>query len=161
MAQLSRRERARRRAVLTDLLSPSPAAVLAAIGLGKAAGLRTGTPLAVLQLRGRLLPWPWGWLIVAGAAGELIVDKLPMAGKRTSPVGLLARMGSAGWAGATVAGPIGAGVAVVAAVAAAFAGMHARGFLVRRTGLPDGVFASAEDLVAVALATASTSMLDA
>lgn len=149
-----------RRAYLTDLLSPSLGSVIAAIGLGKSAGLRSMTPLAALQLRGRLLPWPWGWLIVAGAAGELIVDKLPQAPNRTSPLGLVGRMGSAGWAGATVAGPIGAGAAILGAVVAAFAGMQTRGFLTRRTGLPDGVFATAEDLVAVALATASTENLD-
>jgi len=154
------RARERRRQAVVELLSPSLGAIAAAAGLGAAAGLRTATPLAVLQLRGRLLPWPWGWFIVAGAASELIVDKLPMAGNRTAPVGLLARTASAAWAGATVAGPIGAGVAGVAALAAAFIGMHTRGFLVRRTGLPDGVFATAEDLVTVALATASTSIPD-
>ncbi len=147
--------RTRRRRVLTELLSPSPQAVAAALGLGAAAGLRAGTPLAVLQLRRGLLRWPRGWFLIAGGAGELIGDKLPAAGKRTSPVGLLGRIAAAGWAGTTVAGPVGAGVAAVAAVGAAFVGMHARAFLVRRTGLPDGAFATAEDLVAVSLAAAS------
>lgn len=155
---LARRAREQRRQTLTDLLSPSPGAVAASAGLGIAAGLRTAMPLAVLQLRRQLIPWPQGWLLVAGEASELIIDKLPAAGKRTSARGLVGRMASAGWAGATVAGPVGAGVAVMAAVAAAFAGMHTRGFLVRRTGLPDGVFATAEDLVAVSLAAASTSL---
>jgi uncharacterized membrane protein len=155
---IARRARERRRQILTDLLSPSPGAVAAAAGLGAAAGLRSATPLAVLQVHGRLLSWPRGWFIVAGAAGELIVDKLPVAGKRTSPMGLLGRIASAAWAGATVAGPIGAGVAGAAAVASAFTGMHTRALLVRRTGLPDGVFATAEDLVAVSLAVASTSL---
>lgn len=150
--------RARRRRALTRLLSPTPQAVVAAAGLGAAAGLRAATPLAVLQVRRGLLPWPQGWFLLAGGAGELIVDKLPAAGKRTSPVGLLGRIATAGWAGATVAGPVGAGVAVMTAVGAAFAGMHTRAFLVRRTGLPDGALATAEDLVAVSLATASTAL---
>lgn len=147
--------RARRRRALTRLLSPTPQAVAAAAGLGAAAGLRSATPLAVLQLRRGLIPWPQGWFVVAAAAIELIVDKLPAAPNRTSPVGLLGRMGSAAWAGATVAGPVGAGVAAVAAVGAAFAGRYTRAFLAGRTGLPDGVFATAEDLVAASLATAS------
>lgn len=150
--------RARRRRALTRLLSPTPQAVAAAAGLGAAAGLRTGTPLAVLQIRRGLLEGPQGWFLVAGAAAELILDKLPVAGKRTSPLGLLGRMAGAGWAGATVAGPIGAGVAAVAAVGAAFAGMHTRALLVRRTGLPDGAFATAEDLVAVSLATSAAAL---
>lgn len=150
--------RARRRRALTELLSPSPESVAAAAGLGAAAGLRSMTPLAVLQLRRGLLPWPQGSLLVAAGAGELIVDKLPPAPNRTSPVSLLGRLAGAGWAGATVAGPIGAVVAAGTAVGAAFAGMHARAFLVRRSGLPDGVFATAEDLVAVSLATASSAL---
>lgn len=148
--------RARRRRALTRLLSPAPHTVVAAAGLGAAAGLRSATPLAVLQLRRGLLPWPQGWFLVAAGAGELVVDKLPGAPNRTSPVGLLGRMATGAWAGAAVAGPIGAGVAAISAVGAAFAGMHARALLVRRTGLPDGVFATAEDLVAVTLATASS-----
>lgn len=147
--------RARRRRALTRLLSPTPQAVAAAAGLGAAAGLRAGTPLAVLQLRRGLLRWPLGWLLLASGAGELVVDKLPAAGSRTSPPALLGRIASAAWAGATVAGPVGAGVAAVAAVSSAFAGMHLRRLLGRGTGLPDGVFATAEDLVAVALATSS------
>ncbi len=154
------RARARRRRALTDLLSPTPQAILAAVALGAAAGSRAGTPLAVLQLRRQLLPWPRGWFLVGGAALELILDQVPAAGKRTSPVGLLSRMATAGWAGATVAGPIGAGVAAVTAVASAFGGMHLRAFLVRRTGLPDGLFATAEDLVAASLAAAATSLTD-
>ncbi|MBO0744092.1 MAG: hypothetical protein J2P43_03655 [Candidatus Dormibacteraeota bacterium] len=148
--------RARRRRALTRLLSPAPLALAAAAGLGAAAGLRSATPLAVLQLRRGLLPWPQGWFLVAGGAGELIVDKLPGAPNRTSPVGLLGRMTTGAWAGATVAGPVGACVAAASAVGAAFAGMHTRAFLVRGTGLPDGVFATAEDLVAVSLAAASS-----
>ncbi|MGH7912952.1 MAG: hypothetical protein ACREOV_14640 [Candidatus Dormibacteraceae bacterium] len=152
------RHRRRRRALERALATPSTRSLVAAAGLGASAGLRTGTPLAVLQLRGRLLPWPQGWWIMGGAAGELIVDKLPVAGKRTSPVGLLGRMASAAWAGAVVAGPYGAGVAAATAVGSAFAGMQARALLIRRTGLPDGVFGTAEDLVAAALATGATSL---
>lgn len=154
---MSPRSRARRQAALEELLSPTPQALLAAVGLGAAAGSRTAMPLAVLQLRRQLLPWPQGWLLIAGEAGELLLDKSPIAGKRTSPMGLLGRAASAAWAGATVAGPVGAGVAAVTAIGWAFAAMHTRGFLVRRTGLPDGLFATAEDLVAVTLAAASTS----
>ena len=65
--------RARRRRALTRLLSPTPQAVVAAAGLGAAAGLRAATPLAVLQVRRGLLPWPQGWFLLAGRAGEELI----------------------------------------------------------------------------------------
>ena len=126
-------------------------------GLGAAGGLRTATPLAALQLRNRLLPWPWGAVVVAGSAAELLVDKLPRTGNRTSPPALAARVTATALAGWVVAGRIGAVVAAGAAAASAFGGFHARQAIVEASGLPDGAVATAEDLVAVIVAACASS----
>lgn len=90
------------------------------------------------------------------AVGELVVDKLPKTGSRTSPVGLIARILAGGIAGACVAvsGAQGALVGAVlgagGGVAGCFIGHRLRTGLVKALGKPDIYVALLEDLMAVA-----------
>lgn len=134
--------------------SPSSTALLLdAAALGKAAGLRSMTPVAALALRGRL-PGPAAlrWVALAAAAGELVGDKLPQTPPRTAPPVLAGRLAAGALAGALVAGPAGAAAGAATAVAAAYLGQHGRAALGRITGLPDPAIAVGEDALAIAIA---------
>lgn len=145
--------------------------VLAALAIGFASGLRAFTPLA-------LSCWiaVWGWMPLGGsrlaflgtnigalvvsllAVGELIGDKLPITPSRVTAGPLGARIVTGALSGTALA--IGAGASwiiglvcgVVGSVAGAFAGFHARRFLVVRLGVRDIFVAIAEDLVTIILA---------
>lgn len=137
--------------------------------LGVATGLRSITPLAALAKAardgGEGLP---DWLSSRGLAvalalaarGEMFLDKLPSAPSRLAPVQLAARAALGGLVGALAvrrAGhppALGAGLGAAAAVAGAFAGNRLRKLGRETTGLPDAVFAIAEDALALALAHA-------
>lgn len=123
-----------------------------ALGLGVASGLRTmAAPTTVF--RGA----PWHGLLVFGAIGELIVDKLPATPSRTRPVGLLARSVAAAFAAGAVAAregddaATGAVIGVAGALASAFLGAAYRG-AAARSGIPDLPVALLEDIVAYATA---------
>jgi uncharacterized membrane protein len=120
--------------------------------IGAACGLRTFSGPAALAVH-RGLGGPRGRVaIVAVAVGELVGDKLPMTPARTSPPALAGRIVAGAFCGQRVGGAAGAGVGAAAAVMSAFAGMRARGEVVRALKLPDPVVAVGEDAVAYVLA---------
>lgn len=127
------------------------------------AGMRTASPHALMQI-GRvlerngdnsgqsLLDTPVVAVLVGiGAAGELVIDKLPFTPNRTNPVALGARMLSGALAGALLwhahKRPFWHGI-IVGALAAALntvVSFYARRLLVNALGVPDLVVAFAED----------------
>ena len=139
-----------------------------AISLGALAGMRAGSAPALLaysatdghnrKLSGTLFASRQiAILLELMAAGELVVDKLPVAPDRIAPLSLLARAGSGALAGATAFGEkdqpraLGAMVGALAAITMAHLSFHARRILGQKLNLPDVVIAVAEDtLVATA-----------
>lgn len=141
--------------------------------IGAVASARSMTPMASLaaaRLMGRRTP---GELVLldrpvvkygalAMGVGELLGDKMPSAPDRTVPLGLLARVMSAGIAGASLAPPgkerIGAAVAVTTAVPLAYATLAARKKAMShvgqtRSGLVEDVLIVAAGVLIVALST--------
>lgn len=142
--------------------------------MGVAAGMRSQVPIA-------LLAWQkWGTgpspqqrppglfgspavraLVTALAAGELVGDKLPATPSRLRPAPFLGRLAFGALAGgllATRAGGqamAGAAAGGTGAVIGTIAFGEARVALTRLTGLPDPLWAVAEDAVAVALGLAA------
>jgi uncharacterized membrane protein len=143
--------------------------------LGVVAGLRSQFPAAALAARGlRPASRPLALIATPGgrraaylaAAGEIVVDKLPVTPDRVEPRGLVARVASGAIAGTVLASASGVRgtrlvLPVLAGAAGAYLGSWA-GFTGRRalgaaTGLPDAVVAVAEDVVAVGLAAVAVS----
>ncbi len=135
--------------------------------IGVFAGLRSLTPPAMVAWAVHL-----GWLkldrplaligsipgvaiLSALAVAELIVDKLPNAPNRTSPLGLIVRILTGGIAGACVSSggrqgaAIGAVLGVIGGIAGAFGGYQVRTRLVKAFGSQDIYIAMLEDLVAI------------
>ncbi len=135
--------------------------------IGVFAGLRSLTPPAMVAWAVHL-----GWLkldrplaligsipavaiLSALAVAELIVDKLPNAPNRTSPLGLIVRILTGGITGACVSSgggqsaAIGAVLGVIGGIAGAFGGYQVRTRLVKAIGSPDIYIALLEDLVAI------------
>ena len=148
------------RALRAPGVPSSAPALLRALGLGAAAGMRTFTPLAALALRRREMPAAARWTIVAAAAGEIAGDKHPSVPDRRSPQAIAGRLASGLTGGWTVAGARGAVAGGAAAVTGALATGAVRGRLVEATGLPDPVVAVGEDLLAVGLSVVSAAPLD-
>ncbi len=97
--------------------------------------------LAELRTPGRLLLLDRPWLrfgALAMGVGELLGDKMPSAPDRTVAAGLLARVLSAGIAGAALAPrgrePVGASIAVAAAVPLAYLTLAGRRRAMARMG---------------------------
>jgi uncharacterized membrane protein len=96
-------------------------------------------------------------LLLASAAGELVVDKLPVTPSRLMPGSLIVRAGIGGLAGALLfrgsgLQPIrGSLVGAAGALAGSYAGYNVRAGLGAATGLPDPLFAVLEDVTAVAI----------
>jgi uncharacterized membrane protein len=136
--------------VVAGLRSTIPAAALAVGGLEP-----TSRPLAPLATHGGRRA------AVLAAAGELLLDKLPVTPDRVENRALVARVAGGALAGATLASATGVrgarlAVPVLAGAGGAYLGSWG-GFAARRavstgTSLPDPVVAVAEDLVAVGLA---------
>jgi uncharacterized membrane protein len=142
-------------------------AVVGSVLLGAASGLRGQIGLAAVAARSDpslppIFRQPWTRrLLVAAAAGELVVDKLPSTPSRLEPPGLAGRivMGglSAGLFAQTrqapwlPAGAIGASCAIVAAKI----GHDVRARLARRA--PDPAIAVVEDALALGLAATGAS----
>jgi uncharacterized membrane protein len=125
--------------------------MLKSLLIGLSAGSRSMTPLAAVSeaahsghladdnKAARLLGHP---LVAAGtkalAAGELWGDKLPSAPDRIVPLGIAARIITAGLTGAALAPRkrmlIGGAIAATAAVAAAYVTFHFRMKALRRFG---------------------------
>jgi uncharacterized membrane protein len=153
---------------------PPPARALV---LGFATGIRSQVPVALLAIaaeRGEFDPGPGrvartfattrsvrGTLAAAG--GELILDKLPVTPRRTTPGPLLQRLATGGAVGAAAhydAGrprAVGAVLGAAGAGAGAYLATRARVALAERTRLPSPLLGAAEDLVAVALTLAALS----
>jgi len=98
-----------------------------------------------------------GALLLVGAFGELVVDKLPATPSRTRPFGLIARSIAAALAAGAYAKrngddpAIGGLLGVTGALASAYLGAGYRGAMAR-TGIPDVVCALIEDTVAYSTA---------
>ncbi len=121
----------------------------AAAVLGAASSARTFAGPAGIALRGRpRSPWLRG-AILALSAGELLADKLPMAGGRSETPALAGRAVAGAAAGAALRGAKGARVGTAFALAGAYAGERLRVGAVERTGLPDPAVAFAEDAVVI------------
>ena len=126
--------------------------LLEAAVIGVACGLRTFSGPATLAVRGQLGD---GWVSKAAlvaAGGELVGDKLPFTPQRTDAPALAGRIASAAYCGYRLGGPGGAGLAAVAAVGSAFAGMQARAQVRHALKLPDIVVAVGEDAATYGLA---------
>ena len=139
--------------------------------LGFVTGLRTMMPMAVLcwfawlgylPVDGTWAFWvaklPTAVIFTLLAIGELVADKLPKTGDRTSPGPLAARLIVAGLIGAIIAAGLnGSGIegvflAVACALAGAFCGFLLRRELVRQYSFKDWYVAVAEDILTVGCA---------
>lgn len=137
--------------------------------LGIVAGMRSQLPLALLSLAARqqsedqehlpeILASPKVTaLLLASAAGEIVVDKLPFTPSRLMPGPLVVRAGIGGLAGALLCRSAGqeptrgAVAGATGALVGSYVGYHVRAGLVAATGRPDPLFAVLEDVTAVAL----------
>jgi uncharacterized membrane protein len=96
-------------------------------------------------------------LLLASAAGELVVDKLPFTPSRLMTGSLVVRAGVGALAGALLCRrsglqPLrGSAIGAAGALAGSYAGYHVRAGLVAATGLPDPLIAVLEDVAAVAI----------
>ncbi|MGU3410645.1 DUF4126 family protein [Microbacterium sp. M1A1_1b] len=141
-----------------------------ALLLGILTGGRSATPLALLalnrdrrELSGSWQNWPvfrtplGRGLLVAGAVGELIGDKLPMTPNRTAATGLLGRAVSGAFVGLAIGTTgrrdrrvEGAVLGAVGAVIGSYVGFAARKAVGGATGLHDPLVALAEDAAVIA-----------
>jgi uncharacterized membrane protein len=131
---------------------PDPALV------GVACSMRSTAGPALLAVRGRISGRP-RIAVLAAAAGELVVDKLPVAIDRIEPPAVAGRVASGAYTGHAIAGRAGLGAGAMAAAVGSFVTWRVRGSLVRRTGLPDAVVAIGEDAAALAAAAFATRAL--
>lgn len=133
---------------------------LAAALLGKSAGSRTFTPVAVLAARGRLAVNPQirGAIVVA-AVGELIADKLPSTPARTQPVGFIGRIASGAFCGRVAGGNAGALAGAATSAAATVGFYEARKAASAR--MPALLAALLEDAIAIGLANLAVTLLSA
>ncbi|HEY0753802.1 MAG TPA: DUF4126 family protein [Ktedonobacteraceae bacterium] len=142
---------------------------LRALTLGFVGGLRSLTPLALLDLTNeqnppatnnleQFLDSPTARVLFNTlAAGELVADKLPFAPSRLSPIPLLGRLGLGALAGMSLCRryhkPLIAGALLggLGAGAGSFAGYYARSTLFSTTKTPQWVLGLAEDALAFGL----------
>ncbi len=142
--------------------------------LGFVAGLRSMTPLALLNWTSRIgvdaesaleqfLDAPASRVIASTLAlGELVGDKLPFAPSRVSAGPLLGRIAIGGLAGAAlcqrnrVSPIIGIAIGATAASIGSAAGHYGRKSLDKIKFVPDFVWASAEDTLALGLGYLAT-----
>ena len=122
--------------------------------LGLGGGLRSFAPPVALAVRGRgPLTGPARYIAFGAATGELIADKQPQMASRLALRGLALRLAFSSSGGRDLGGWEGAGVATVAALAAAFAGSRLR---VKVHGRPAQLAAAvAEDALSYGLVLAS------
>ena len=138
-------------------------AVAGSILLGAASGLRSQIGLAVLAVRSDpslppILRQPWTRrVLVAGAVGELIADKLPNIPSRLEPPGIAGRLVLGGLAAGLFARTRQApwlpacGIGAASAIVAAKVGHDLRAQLAKQ--VPDPAVAVVEDTLALGLAT--------
>ena len=139
-----------------------------AAALGITAGMRSQLPLALLArtaartgpqwLRKRTVPTN----LYLSAAGEIVGDKLPMTPSRLEPLSMAGRLVFGSFSGAILVrrleAPVLAGVmaGALGAVAGSLAGYHARRWLGETSGLPDAIWAGAEDALAISIGLLAT-----
>ena len=141
-----------------------------ALLLGILSGGRSATPLALLalhrdrkELSGAWQDWPafrtplGRGLLIAGAVGEIIGDKLPMTPSRTAATGLIGRATSGAFVGMAIGTTgkrdrrvEGAILGAVGAVIGSYVGLLARKSVTKTTGLRDPLVALAEDAAVIA-----------
>ena len=143
-----------------------PSALLGSALLGAASGLRAQIGLAILVARQDpslppFLQQPWTRrLLVAGAAGELVMDKLPSTPSRLVPPGIASRLALGALAASLLARtrrapwPPAAVIGASSAAVAAKLGHDARARLARTA--PDPAVAVIEDALALGLAALAT-----
>jgi uncharacterized membrane protein len=140
------------------------AGILGSVFLGASSGLRGQMGVATVAVRSdpslpRIFRQPWTRrLLVAAAAGELVVDKLPNTPSRLEPAGIAGRL----VLGALAAGlgarsrqapwPPAAAIGASSAIVSAKVGHDVRAHFARN--VPDPAVAVVEDAVAVGLAVA-------
>ena len=148
-------------------MSDSKRAMAAAMAIGVIAGLRSMTAPAVVswaaeqkwvRVRNRRLAFfkqkRSSLFVTALAAGEMVMDKLPIAPNRTEPLSLAWRVLTGGLSGGVLCASKrniakGAILGAVGAVAGTFAGFHARRAVRDKLHVTDRIVAAAEDAVAV------------
>jgi uncharacterized membrane protein len=135
---------------------PAGAHLREAALLGAATGMRTCSGIGALALRRRLGGPPVRLALIASAAGELVIDKLPGVPPRIQPPQLAGRVGVGAFAGHRAAGPGGAAAGAAAALGSAFVTYHARRLLSERLPVPDPVVGAAEDVFALGCAALAT-----
>lgn len=128
--------------------------------LGATTGIRStsGTFAAKWSDTNRL---PLGSAMALG--GEMVADKLPFVPPRTTPGGLVPRIGGAIYAVRSTTKRPGAAayaIAAVAAIATAFAATRLRKIITERTSIPDFVVGLAEDAVVAGLTWAAIKAAD-
>jgi len=151
-------------------LPDPPSALLRPLLLGVVTGLRSQLGMTVLAWSAppsdrdtkamRLLRSRAGRLaLTAGAAGEVVADKLPATPSRLAPPALVGRLVAGGAVGAAAVGRadrrttlLAATAGVLGAAAGSYAGAAFRTTAVRRTGTPDLPWALVEDAAAATLA---------
>jgi uncharacterized membrane protein len=141
--------------------------VVGSVLLGAATGLRGGIAVATMTARSdpslpAIFRQPWTRrILVAAAAGELVVDKLPATPSRLEPAGLTSRLVMGALAAGLFARTRQARWLPAAAIGASTAAVSAKvGHDVRARlaqHAPDPAVAVAEDAVAIGLAAAGAS----
>lgn len=151
--------------------SVSPSFAGRALQVGFVTGLRSQVSLPLLAGMVQRppgtepLPGPFDWLrsprLLAltrlSAAGEIVVDKLPIVPSRLDPGPLLGRFVFAGVASTGLAlvarqAPLPAAIlGIIGGAVGSVAGNRARAYLVSSTALPDLAGAVVEDLLAIGL----------
>jgi uncharacterized membrane protein len=128
-------------------------ALFLAFGLGVVAGLRTFTaPAAVLAVRGYLA----GFVLIAAAVVEYVMDLLPKTPSRTLPIAVSGRLVSGAFSGYMVSGMHGspglwgAIAGIAGSLVGTYGGHAARLSMIARIGAIPA--ALTEDIVAIALA---------
>lgn len=128
------------------------------LGIGAVAGLRSMTAPAATLLAGDR---PFAGLAILAGAGELIVDKLPVAPARTIPPAVAVRMLAGGFSGGAIAARFGGSrvlgivLGALGAVAVTYLAYDVRRRLTKDAGLPDAAVALAEDALAIWAARAA------
>ena len=142
-------------------------AVVGSVLLGAASGSRGQLGVATVVARSDpslpgIFRQPWTRrLLVAAAAGELVVDKLPTTPSRLEPAGIAGRLAMGALAGGLFAQtrrapwPPAAAIAAASAIVSAKIGHDVRARLAQRA--PDPAIAVLEDALAFGLAVAGAS----
>jgi len=128
---------------------------LDALLVGLACSMRSSAGAAALAARGRITG-PARVATLLACAGELVLDKTPVAIDRIDRSAVGGRIATGAYSGRAIAGPVGLVAGAAAAFAGSYATWRARKLVVEATGLPDPVVAVGEDLLALGGAAIAT-----